>query len=238
IAPGTTLAERASWVTEGRLALATALVAAPGLVVALLSNPFFCLLSDRTPGRFGRRRPYIVIGTLINIAGLAIMAFVPNALVTEGSANLLAPSLFVLIGGLIVVQFGSNAAQAPFHALLPDLVPAEQRGIASGIMGLAFWLGTITGVLIPTLVGIDSNALKSGAQSYATYQHNIVTAYGATAGVILLMAVLTFLFVREIPWRPGQASTTEGVNTNRVLLVTLFSVIGVAVVGIGLFNAN
>src|SRR5262249_5135424 len=165
IAPGATLAERSAWVTEGRLALATALVSAPGLVVALLSNPFFGLLSDRTRGRFGRRRPYIVIGTLINVVGLAIMATVPDLFVREGSGTLLAPSLFILIAGLIVVQFGSNAAQAPFHALLPDLVPAEQRGVASGIMGLAFWLGTITGVLIPTLVGIDSNALKSGAQS-------------------------------------------------------------------------
>src|SRR5260221_10701101 len=68
-APGATLADQANWAGGANLALATALVSAPGLVVALLSNPFFGLLSDRTRSRFGRRRPYIVIGTLITMYG-------------------------------------------------------------------------------------------------------------------------------------------------------------------------
>src|SRR5262249_27506071 len=138
--------------------------------------------------------------------------------------------LFVLMAGLLVVQFGSNAAQAPFHALLPDMVTPEQRGVASGIMGLGFWFGTIMGVLIPTLVGIDSKALGNGKLIYATYQHNVITAYFVTAGVILLMAILTFLFVHETPWQPIQTAATEraeGTNTNRILLLTLFTVLGV-----------
>jgi MFS family permease len=240
-APGATLADQAAWVTQARLALAVALVSAPGLVVALLSNPFFGLWSDRTRSRFGRRRPFVVIGTVINVGGLIAMAFVPDLFVQEHSGNLIAPSLFVLMLGLTIVQFGSNAAQAPFHALLPDLVPQEQRGTASGIMGLAFWLGTITGVLIPTLVGIDSNRLKSGALSYASYQHNVVLAYLITSGVILLMAGLTFLFVREKQWRPSDMAAAERAgeaNSSRTLLFTLGAVLVVVAIGVGLFNAN
>src|SRR5262249_19591887 len=149
--------------------------------------------------------------------------------------------LFVLMAGLLVVQFGSNAAQAPFHALLPDMVTPEQRGVGSGIMGLGFWVGTIMGVLIPTLVGIDSKALWHGKMVRATHPDNVLTAYFVTAGVILLMALLTFLFVRETPWQPTQTPATEraeGTNTNRILLLTLFTVLGVAAVGVGLFNAN
>ncbi len=240
-APGATLADQANWAGGANLALATALVSAPGLVVALLSNPFFGLRSDRTRNRFGRRRPYIVIGTLINVGGILVMAFAPDLFVQEHSGNLIAPCLFVLTLGLIIVQFGSNAAQAPFHALLPDLVPQEQRGVASGIMGLAYWLGTITGVLVPTLVGIDSNGLKSGALSYASYQHNIVLAYLITSGVILLMAALTFAFVHERRWQPRQMAATERTeeaNSSRTLLLTLGAVLLVVAAGIGLVNAN
>src|SRR5260370_10034997 len=167
-APGATLADQANWAGGANLALATALVSAPGLVLALPSNPFFGLPSVRTRPRFGRRRPFLVIGTLINVGGILVMAFAPDLFVQEHSGNLIAPCLFVLTLGLIIVQFSSNAAQAPFHPLLPDLVPQEQRGVASGIMGLAYWLGTITRLLVPTLVGTDSNRFESRALPYAS----------------------------------------------------------------------
>src|SRR5690242_18928668 len=93
---------------------ALAFVLVPGAFVALFSNPLFGLLSDRTRGKFaiwGRRRPYILIGTLVNIAALIWMA--------------MAPDIFWLACAYLLVQFSSNAAQAPFHALLPDIVQVE-----------------------------------------------------------------------------------------------------------------
>src|SRR5881275_47000 len=62
---------------------ALAFVLVPGAFVALFSNPLFGLLSDRTRGRlmvWGRRRPYILIGTLVNVGGLIWMAVAPDIL--------------------------------------------------------------------------------------------------------------------------------------------------------------
>src|SRR6266567_9158919 len=62
---------------------ALAFVLVPGAFVALFSNPLFGLLSDRTRGRmasWGRRRPYILIGTLVNVGGLIWMAAAPDIL--------------------------------------------------------------------------------------------------------------------------------------------------------------
>ena len=235
-APAGSQASQAAWVT-GHSGLALAVVVAPGLIVALLANPLFGLLSDRTPGRFGRRRPYVLAGTLVNVIGLAGMAFLPTLLVGSHSGNVLSPGLLALMGGLMVVQFANNSAAAPFHALLPDLVPEEQRGKASGIMGVAYWLGTIGGALVPTFFGFNSADLLKGAQDYATYQHGIVLGYAATAGVILLMAILTFTFVRERPWQSSMMSLEQRQGQRHTLrdlgltLLALGAMIGVIILG-------
>jgi MFS family permease len=207
-APVGTLASQAAWVNQNK-GLAEAVVLTPGLIVALLGNPFFGLLSDRTPGRFGRRRPYVLGGTIVNVIGLGAMALLPAMLVGSGRGSVLSPALLALMGSMMFVQFANNAAAAPFHALLPDLVPPEQRGKASGLMGLAFWFGTICGAIVPTLFGFNSTALLNGTQDAATYQHGVVLGYAATAGIVLLMAILTCIFVRERPWQPSMMSPDE-----------------------------
>jgi MFS family permease len=231
-APAGTLAAQAAWVNDNK-GLAQAIVVAPGLIVALLANPFFGLLSDRTPGRFGRRRPYVLGGTVVTVVGLAVMALLPTTLGGSHDGNVLAPGLLVLMGGLMLVQLSNNAAAAPFHALLPDLVPQEQRGKASGIMGLAYWFGTITGVVVPALFGLNTAALLDGSQDAATYQGGIVLGYAATAGIVLLMALLTFVFVREVPWQSASVSQAERVSQRHTLrdlgltLLALVAMMGV-----------
>src|SRR5437762_524386 len=87
---------------------ALAFVLVPGAFVSLFANPLFGMLSDRTRGRLaslGRRRPYILIGTLVNVIGLIWMA---------ASRDIVS-----LAAAYVLVQFSNNAATAPFHALLP-----------------------------------------------------------------------------------------------------------------------
>src|SRR5437588_903450 len=91
---------------------ALAFVLVPGAFVSLFANPLFGLLSDKTRGRlavWGRRRPYILLGTLVNIGALVWMA---------ASRDIVSLAI-----AYVLVQFSNNAATAPFHALLPDLVP-------------------------------------------------------------------------------------------------------------------
>ena len=195
---------------------ALASVVGPGLIVALLANPLFGTLSDRTMLRWGRRLPYILGGTLLNLVGLTIMATAAN--------------LTVLTLGLMLTQLANNAAAAPFHALLPDLVPAAQRGKASGFMGLGQMIGTILGATIPGLVlGLNVKAVLNGAESVAHYHQTILFSYGFTGGLILLMALLTIGTVRERPLAERQAVAVGGLNGGR-----LARDLGVTIVAIGL----
>ena len=240
VAPAGTLAARAAWVDQHK-ALTLALVEAPGLVVALIANPLFGMLSDRTPGRLGRRRPYILGGTALNIAGLLLMALLPLAFTVEGSGTALAPGLLILMAALMLTQLANNAAAAPFHALLPDLVPQEQRGAASGIMGLALFLGQIGGAVAPSFIGFNSSALESGTQSLADYDSRIVLAYVAVAVVIAVMAALTGVTVRERAWTRRELAMTSRApqaHTGRSLGLTVLAVLAVTAGTLVLVHAN
>jgi MFS family permease len=185
---GTSLSNYIQQTSPGVLAA----VVGPGLIVALLSNPLFGYLSDHTRLMMGPRRIYVLVGTLVNVVGLMVMAFAPNPL--------------VLALALMLVQLANNAAAAPFHALLPDLVPSFQRGKASGYMGLGQMLGTILGATIPGLVfGLNATSVVNGSQSVSSYQHTTVLAYGFTAVFVLAMALLTFVTVREKPLATAMA---------------------------------
>jgi MFS family permease len=168
---------------------ALAFVLVPGAFVSLFANPLFGWLSDRTRGRFalwGRRRPYILIGTLVNLAALAWMAG--------------APTIPLLALAYVLVQFSSNCAQAPFHALLPDIVPAEQRGLTSGVIGLLTIGGNIGGVLVAGLF-IDAS------KPLAAYQQSLWLTYGIIMAVMIVLMLVTIFSVRE---RISQAEQAGG----------------------------
>jgi len=168
-----------------------AFVLVPGAFVSLFANPLFGLLSDRTRGRlasWGRRRPYIFFGTLINIGGLIWMA---------ASRDIVS-----LAAAYILVQFSSNAATAPFHALLPDIVPVEQRGLASGVMGLLAIAGSIGGVIVAGLF-IDAS------KPLPTYVQGLWLTLGIIIAVLLALMLITIFSVKERNSLSAQSAAQE-----------------------------
>ena len=108
-----------------------------GIVIAVLVQPTVGTLSDYTVSRFGRRKPYIVAGTLLDFVFLAGLAT---------SNTVLAVAAFVTL-----LQLSSNVAQGPFQGYVPDLVAAPQVGLASGMVGLFTVLGVVTGTALATI---------------------------------------------------------------------------------------
>ncbi len=108
-----------------------------GVLMPVLVQPTMGVISDHTSTRWGRRKPYIAVGALLDVVFLAAIA---------GSQTFLA--LVVLY---ILLQLSSNVAQGPFQGYMPDLVPARQVGRASGLMGLMIVLGQVGGTLVASL---------------------------------------------------------------------------------------
>jgi MFS family permease len=114
-----------------------AIVAMVGVVAPILIQPTVGVISDYTMTRWGRRKPYILVGTVLDV----VFVF---AIATSNGFLALAALYFLL-------QLSSNFAQGPFQGYVPDLVPASQVGLASGLMGMMIVFGTILGTGIATL---------------------------------------------------------------------------------------
>ncbi len=110
-----------------------------GAVAAIVVQPTVGVISDYTVSRWGRRKPYIVIGTALDMLFLAGLA--------------LSNEFLAILALYFLLQVSSNFAQGPFQGYVPDLVPARQVGLASGLMGLMLALGTIVGVGLATVGG-------------------------------------------------------------------------------------
>lgn len=113
---------------------ALGIVAGFGALFAVIGNVLFGRLSDRTTSRFGRRRPWIVGGTVVMTVAFLIMA--------------LAPSVPLLTLGWCLAQLGANATLAPFIATISDQVPKFQRGRVSALLGMAQNIGVLGGTFV------------------------------------------------------------------------------------------
>ena len=143
-----------------------------GAFISMTVAPFFGAWSDRVHTRWGRRKPFLVVGTLGNALGLLVFAFLP------AKAGMLLPYILVFCW----VQFFNNLATAPYNALIPDVVPRAQRGTASGWMGLMTMMGNATGVTFGLVLG------RIGGMT---------GAYITLAVIMLLGMAATAILVRE-----------------------------------------
>ena len=110
-----------------------------GGFLAVAVPPLVGAWSDRMNTRFGRRRPIMVAGTLLTLPGLALM-------MTAGNY----PQILV---GIVIIQFFFNGAGAAYAGIIPDVVPAQQFGKASGFLATMTQLGIVGGNGAAVLLG-------------------------------------------------------------------------------------
>ena len=142
-------------VPKGSEGLGGLQIALAGTFIAILVQPTVGTISDYTMTRWGRRKPYIFIGAALDLVFLWGVAT---------SNTLPAVAAFVTM-----LQFSSNFAQGPFQGYVPDLVPAKQVGLASGLIGLMAALGNVAGYAVSAVALVlsqtDPNAFVYGTMA-------------------------------------------------------------------------
>ncbi|WP_020660102.1 MFS transporter [Amycolatopsis benzoatilytica] len=116
-------------------------VSSAGAVAAFLANPVFGRISDRTTGRFGRRRPWLVLGATGLTVCLVVIA--------------VAHSLLLIAIAWFVGQAFANAALAALMATVADQIPMRQRGKVSGLLGVMQQVGILGSAYAAQFLGAD-----------------------------------------------------------------------------------
>jgi len=172
------------FVTEAQKNTYLGLLTFTGLVLAMAVQPVVGAISDRSSFSWGRRRPYILLGTI------SVLLFLPGV----G----LAGSYIAVFVIYCLVQVSSNTAQGPYQAFIPDLVSGGRRGLASGVKSLLEILGGVA-LLYPIAFFMDH---YSGGEGTSW----LWLALGALGIILLVVMLATILMVKERPVPGGSKS--------------------------------
>lgn len=147
-----------------------------GALWALIGPALFGWISERFPTKYGKWRPWLMLGSATTVGAMLILS---------------RPEQYsIIVLGYVLLQIGDDLAQGPYSSLIPGLVPIEQRGQASGIMGFLQLSAQIVGALAARALG------------------DVVLIYYMLASINILCALITLATVREE--LPGTERAPEG----------------------------
>ena len=152
-------------------------------VLALFLLPLFGGLSDRCGSKLGRRRPFILFGTL---AAVVLMLGLP--LIADSYHAQAAPFkiyLFISLLGCLLVAMGTY--RSPAVALMPDVTPKPLRSKANAIINLMGSIGGIVYLIITTFL------YKTKSETYITY----FPLFAIVGGIMLAALLVVMLLVDE-----------------------------------------
>ena len=173
-------------------------------LMGMIVQPLVGKYSDRTWTRFGRRIPYLFLGSLIAIAVMCLLPNAGNFNLTVGGAM-----IFGLIA-LMLLDTSINMAMQPFKMLVGDMVTEKQKSKAYSIQSFLVNAGGLVGFIFPFLfawMGIANSAPEGQVPDTVKYSFYI------GAAILILCVLFTTLKVKEMP--PKEYADFHGIDTNK-----------------------
>ena len=172
-------------------------------LMGMIVQPLVGKYSDKTWTRFGRRIPYLFLGSLIAIA---VMCLLPNA----GNFNLTVSGAMIFgLVALMLLDTSINMAMQPFKMLVGDMVTEKQKSKAYSIQSFLVNAGGLVGFVFPFLFawfGIANSAPEGQIPDTVKYSFYIGSA------ILILCVLYTTLKVKEMP--PKEYAEFHGINPN------------------------
>ncbi|MFZ0266405.1 MFS transporter [Caulobacter sp.] len=125
---------KAEAIDAGNKAVVLSQVAVLGAITASFANLLAGAISDRTTSRFGRRRPWMVVGALGTVASYFLI--------------MMAQSTAHLMVGIVCFQLAFNMLFSALLAVLPDRVPDAQKGRVAAFLSLGHPIGAMAGAIL------------------------------------------------------------------------------------------
>ena len=173
-------------------------------LMGMIVQPLVGKYSDRTWCHFGRRIPYLFLGSLIAIA---VMCLLPNA--GNFSFTFTGAMIFGLIA-LMLLDTSINMAMQPFKMLVGDMVSEEQKSKAYSIQSFLVNAGGLVGFMFPFLFawfGIANTAPEGQVPDTVKYSFYI------GAAILILCVLFTTFKVKEMP--PKEYAEFHGIDPDK-----------------------
>jgi maltose/moltooligosaccharide transporter len=157
-------------------------------IMGLIVQPLVGAASDRTWNRFGRRKPFIIAGSMAAVIGMLLL---PNAPLFVA---FMAPMIFgVFMVALMDASF--NVCFQPFRSMVSDMVPESQRNTGYSVQSVLINIGAVIGSILPFLltniIGLDNTAQKGNVAE------SVVWAFYIGATVLLGSVLWTSIRTKE-----------------------------------------
>ena len=159
-------------------------------LTGMIVQPIIGFMSDKTWNRFGRRRPYFLVGAILTSIALILMPNAPHL------ASWIAP-MFIGGGLLMIMDASINISMEPFRALVADKLPEEQHTLGFSVQTLLIGIGAVVGSWLPYIlgnwVGIPTTA------SSGLVPPNVVWSFYIGAAVLISAIIWTVTTTNEYP---------------------------------------
>ena len=170
-------------------------------LAGIIVQPIVGAASDKTWTRFGRRIPYLFIGSLVAVL---VMCLLPNA----GSFGMAVST--AMIFGLVSLMFldtSINMAMQPFKMMVGDMVNEKQKGLAYSIQSFLCNAGSLVGYLFPFIfawIGISNTAPQG------VIPDSVIYSFYIGAAILIFCVIYTSVKVKEMP--PAEYAEYHGIT--------------------------
>lgn len=152
-------------------------------VLALFLLPLFGGLSDRSNFKWGKRKPFILFGTIGAIILMILIPLIDNSYYANPTTA--KQALFIGVLGLLLVVMGTY--RSPAVALMPDITPKPLRSKGNAIINL---MGALGGILYLVIASVTLNSKE---------QHeNYLPIFLIVAGIMAISVMIVMITVDEV----------------------------------------
>ena len=181
-------------------------------LMGMIVQPIVGSLSDKTWCKYGRRKPYLYIGTII---AAIVMFLFPNS----GSFSFQSVGAIMAFGAamLMLLDTSLNMAMQPFKMMVGDMVNEKQKAKAYSIQSMLCNAGQVFGSLLPKLLamifigGAAANTIASGGANEVP--ESLKWSFYIGAIVMIICVLYTGFIVKE--FNPEQYAQMNNIDANQ-----------------------
>lgn len=156
-------------------------------VLALFLLPLFGGLSDKCNTKLGKRKPFILGGTVVAVFLMLLIPFIDNSYFADPSKG--KQVIFICVLGCLLVAMGTY--RSPAVALMPDVTPKPLRSKANAIINL---MGALGGIIYLLIASVLYSSSKTAGMEHVDY----VPLFMIVAGIMIISLIIVMFAVDEI----------------------------------------